>query len=210
MRVLPSILSADFANLTAEIEKVSNCDGLHIDIMDFHYVPNLTMGPAIVKSISAVTDLDLDCHLMIENPQKWAKLFIDAGVNSITFHLRTCENDFEFINYIKSLGCKASIAIKPKESVEDIIGLLDILDMVLIMTVEPGFGGQSFMPEMIEKIKIIRKISNIDIQVDGGISAKNIKMCADAGATCFVAGSSVFNAENPKKTVKELQDIIRS
>lgn len=199
IKIAPSILSADFADLKTDIKRISHADMLHIDVMDFHFVPNLTIGPPVVKAIRQVSDKFLDCHLMIENSHKWVDNFIEAGANSITFHLGTCPDEGELIDYLHSKGCHACLSVKPKEDPALLLPWLDKLDMILIMTVEPGFGGQAFMPEMLKKVIFLKnelKIlgrQDVDLEVDGGITLENADQVWQAGANVLVSGTGVFN-----------------
>lgn len=208
--VSPSILSADFANLERDIKAVENAgaDWIHVDVMDGHFVPNITIGVPVVKSIRKVTKLPLDVHLMIENPEKYVEPFVKAGADIITFHYEAAgEKSREILKMIKSFGVKAGISIKPKTSPDKIFNLLTTADMVLVMTVEPGFGGQSFMPDCAEKIPYIKKNSpqNMIIQVDGGINAETAKVCTSVGANSLVAGSCVYKSDDIKTAIDSLR-----
>lgn len=208
--VSPSILSADFANLERDIKAVENAgaDWIHVDVMDGHFVPNITIGVPVVKSIRKITKLPLDVHLMIENPEKYVEPFVKAGADIITFHYEAAgEKSREILKMIKSFGVKAGISIKPKTSPDKIFNLLTTADMVLVMTVEPGFGGQSFMVDCAEKIPYIKKNSpqNMIIQVDGGINAETAKVCTSVGANSLVAGSYVYKSDDIKTAIDSLR-----
>ena len=208
--VSPSILSADFANLERDIKAVENAgaDWIHVDVMDGHFVPNITIGVPVVKSIRKVTKLPLDVHLMIENPEKYVEPFVKAGADIITFHYEAAgEKSREILKMIKSFGVKAGISIKPKTSSDEIFNLLTTADMVLVMTVEPGFGGQSFMADCAEKIPYLKNNSpqNMIIQVDGGINAETAKVCTRLGANSLVAGSYVYKSDDIKTAIDSLR-----
>lgn len=211
--VSPSILSADFANLERDIKLVerNGADWIHVDVMDGHFVPNITIGIPVVKSIKKVTTLPLDVHLMIENPEKYIEDFANAGADILTFHYEAVkkENIKLLITKIKNLGVKAGLSIKPKTQPEEIIEFLpDLdLDLVLVMTVEPGFGGQKFMADCAEKIKVIKQhaTQNLFIQVDGGINEETGKTCTEYGANSLVAGSYIYKAENIKEAISSLK-----
>ncbi len=207
--VAPSILSADFANLESEINKVETfgADWIHVDVMDGHFVPNITIGAGVVKSIRKTTKLPLDVHLMIENPQKYVEDFISAGSDIITFHLEAVKDPKELINYIKEKEVKAGISIKPKTSVNEIQPYIDLVDLILVMTVEPGFGGQKFMPECAEKIKEIKQNAKKDliIEVDGGINETTAKICKEYGANALVAGNYIYKSQDIKKAISSLK-----
>ena len=213
IKLAPSILSADFARLLEDVKKVENagCEYLHIDVMDGHFVPNITLGPGIVKSLRKDVNMVFDAHLMIENPDMYIKDFVDAGADLITVHQEACIHLHRTIQNIKSYNIKAGVAINPGTSIESIKYVLPYVDMVLIMTVNPGFGGQSFIESMVEKIKELKDLIdkqnlNIDIQVDGGIKPDNIKKVVEAGANIIVAGSAIFNSSDIDSTVKLLRE----
>lgn len=213
IKIAPSILSADFSNLAMDIKKVEDagCDMLHIDVMDGHFVPNITLGPLIIKSIKNKTNLPFDVHLMIENPDKYIDDFIEAGADILTVHSEACKHLHRTIQYIKKKGIKAGVSLNPATSLRDIEYVLDDLDMVLIMTVNPGFGGQDFIMPMIKKIEALRKMIKernltIDIQVDGGIKPDNVHLVAQAGANVIVSGSAIFNSKDIKETVEALRN----
>ncbi|MBQ8458712.1 ribulose-phosphate 3-epimerase [bacterium] len=216
--VSPSILSADFANLERDIKLVENAgaDWIHVDVMDGHFVPNITIGAPVVKSIRKVTNLPLDVHLMIENPEKYIEDFVKAGADIITFHYEAqcchCEEQRDvaissLIKRIRSFGLKAGISIKPKTSPEVLLPYLSEIDMALVMTVEPGFGGQKFMEDCAKKVAYIRKNSpkNLIIQVDGGINDITGKICKDYGANSLVAGSYIYGAKDLSQAILSLK-----
>lgn len=209
--ISPSILSADFANLERDIKLVENCgaDWIHVDVMDGHFVPNITIGVPVVKSLRKITKLPLDVHLMIENPDRYAEPFISAGADILTFHYEAVKdcNVLSLIRKIKSFGVKAGISIKPKTKPDVLLPYLDEVDMVLVMTVEPGFGGQKFMEDCAQKIEFIKNNSseNLIIQVDGGINENTGKICVDYGANSLVAGSYIYGSTDVNKAIKSLR-----
>ena len=212
IKLAPSILSADFARLLEDVKKVeeAGCEYLHIDVMDDHFVPNLTLGPNIVKSLRKDVNMVFDAHLMIENPDMYIKDFAEAGCDIIVVHQEACKHLHRTIQNIKSYNIKAGVALNPATPIETIKHILKDVDMVLIMTVNPGFGGQSFIDSMIDKIRELKAIVveqnlNIDIQVDGGIKPSNVADVVKAGANVIVAGSAIFNSSDIKETVIEFR-----
>ena len=212
MKITPSILNADFADLKGEIGKIPSADGIHVDVMDNHIVPNLTIGLPVVECIRKVTDKMLDMHLMIENPDEWAPAFAEAGAESVTFHVEACRAPIRLARELRAKGARASMALRPATPIEPYADLLGELDMILLMTVEPGFGGQKFLDLVLPKIRRTRELVNktgqeVWIQVDGGVSVETIGRCAEAGADVFVAGSAVYRADDPDAMVNTLRDL---
>ena len=212
MRITPSILNADFADMGREVGRIESADGVHIDVMDNHFVPNLTMGVPMVEALRKVTDLPFDAHLMIEDPDVWAPGYVDAGAQTVTFHLEAAKAPIRLAREIRSRGGRAAVALKPATPVEQIADFIEEFDQVLLMTVEPGFGGQSFLDCVLPKIRRTRELidrtgKDIWLQVDGGVSPRTIARAAQAGADTFVAGSAVYRAEAPDEAVQRLRDL---
>jgi len=212
VRISPSILSADFANLQAELEAVRTADWAHVDVMDAHFVPNLTLGLPVVERLAAVSPIPIDCHLMIEDPDRWAPPYAEAGARSVTFHIEAAADPVRLARDIRAAGARAAFAVKPGTPFTPYADLLDEVDMVLVMTVEPGFGGQSFLADQLPKVREVREAvrrhgGEIWVQVDGGVSADTIEQCAEAGADVFVAGSAVYGAEDAAGAVGRLREL---
>ena len=213
IKLAPSILSADFARLLEDVKKVekAGCEYLHIDVMDGHFVPNITLGPGIVKSLRKDVDMVFDAHLMIENPDNYIKEFVDAGCDIIVVHQEACRHLHRTIQNIKSHGIKAGVALNPATPIDTIKYVLQEVDMVLLMSVNPGFGGQSYIPVVTEKIKELKALIDemgldIDIEVDGGVKPSNISEVVNAGANVIVAGSAIFNTDDIDEAVKSLRE----
>jgi ribulose-phosphate 3-epimerase len=210
VRINPSILASDFANLESELGRIANADLAHVDVMDNHFVPNLTIGLPVVERLQQVSPIPLDLHLMIDDPSRWAPLYAETGAYSVTFHAEAADDPVAVARSLRERGARAGVAIKPGTAIEPYLELLPEFDMVLIMTVEPGFGGQSFMGETMPKLSRLAdavKASGLDVwmQVDGGINDDTIAIAAEAGANTFVAGSSVFGAEGAAAQVDHLR-----
>lgn len=210
IRINPSILAADFVNMQAELARIATADFVHVDVMDNHFVPNLTFGLQMVERVQATSPVPLDVHLMITNPDRWAPGYAELGAASVTFHLEAAKEPVALARRLRDIGARAGVAVKPATPVDGLFDLLDDFDQILVMTVEPGFGGQSFMPETMPKLRRLadearRRGSSVWLQVDGGIGESTIAQAAEAGADTFVAGSAVFGADDPANAIAGLR-----
>jgi ribulose-phosphate 3-epimerase len=210
IQITPSILNADFSRLGEEVGRIGSADWVHVDVMDNHFVPNLTFGPAMVEALSRATDVPIDAHLMIEDCDSNAPAYVEAGASSVTFHVEATRAPVRLAREIRAQGARASMALKPATPIEPYEALLPELDMLLVMTVEPGFGGQKFLDLCLPKIRTARAMMRKHgvetwLQVDGGVSLETIERCAEAGADVFVAGSAVYSADDPDAMVRELR-----
>ena len=214
-RINPSILAADFVNMQRDLARIATADFAHVDVMDNHFVPNLTFGPQMVERIQATSPIPLDVHLMITDPDRWAPGYAELGAASVTFHLEAAADPVALARRLRDIGARAGVAIKPGTAGESLYDILDEFDQILVMTVEPGFGGQGFMPETMPKLRALRaearrRGSNVWLQVDGGISDATIAQAAEAGADTFVAGSAVYGADDVAAAVTRLRDCARA
>jgi ribulose-phosphate 3-epimerase len=208
--IAPSLLSADFARLADEVQRVADADWLHFDVMDAHFVPNLTFGLGVLQAVRAVSPVPLDCHLMIDEPARWAPGYAEAGARNVTVHAEACTDPGAVARDLRAAGALAGLALKPGTPLEDYLDVLPEFDTLLVMTVEPGFGGQEFMSETLPKVRKARELVDtghltLFVEVDGGINADTIERAAEAGADVFVAGSAVYGAENPGKAIAALR-----
>lgn len=208
--IAPSILSADFARLAEEVAAVEGADWLHVDVMDAHFVPNLTLGLPVVESLLKVTDIPMDCHLMIDDPGRWAPGYAEAGAYNVTFHAEATDDPVSVARDIRAAGARAGLAIKPGTALEPYLEILRDFDTLLVMSVEPGFGGQGFIAGVLTKVAAVRRLVDsgelrILVEIDGGINADTIEAAAQAGVDCFVAGSAVYGAADPAVAVEALR-----
>ena len=208
--IAPSLLAADFARLADEAAAVAGSDWLHVDVMDAHFVPNLTLGLPVVESLLKASDIPLDCHLMIDNPGRWAPGYAEAGAYNVTIHAEATDDPVAVARDIRAAGAKAGLSVKPGTPIEPYLEILRDFDTLLVMSVEPGFGGQSFIPDVLDKARAVRRLVDageltLVVEIDGGINADTIEAAAEAGVDCFVAGSAVYGAGDPAAAVAALR-----
>lgn len=211
-RIHPSLLSADFADLAGSARQAATADALHVDVMDYHFVPNLTFGLGTVEALARTSDIPLDCHLMIADPDRWAPSYAEAGARSVTFHAEAATAPLRTARAIREAGAGAGLALRPGTPVRAWADLLREFDLLLVMTVEPGFGGQPFLDHVLPQVAEARQLQRergltLAVQVDGGVSAETIERCAEAGADVFVAGSAVFGADDPAAAISHLREL---
>jgi ribulose-phosphate 3-epimerase len=210
--IAPSILAADFARLADEVAAVRGADWLHVDVMDGHFVPNLTIGLPVVEDLRKVSEIPLDCHLMIDDPDTWAVRYAAAGVHNVTVHVEAAEDPIKIAKKLHAEGALAGLSVKPKTPLEPYIELLTYYDTLLVMSVEPGFGGQQFIPDVLDKVRAARRLVDsgeltVLVEIDGGINENTIEQAAEAGVDCFVAGSAVYGSKDPGEMVAVLRGI---